>query len=251
MHITARLGNPENRRISLVINGSKERPADSSCRNLWRYPPSSQRIHCSVKNNCLSGLPAFYHFSHCLCMHLLANPLYYPPTHFAHPFLGPWTLAGIEGFLWGLILWRWSRGKGSSFVVGFAVNTASLALFWFAMTRQQHLWDYDYQFVSIGEIVVICIEGLAAAVFLSRVLVRPVASLWLKALGVSVLLNGLSFFMGCVLVQSPIPGIQSKDTIYGSSPGWRGRPSRIPDDAVHSANPTTEQEVVPSNSKGR
>ncbi len=141
-------------------------------------------------------------------MNIIANPLYFPPTHFSHPAFGPWTIAGVEGLMWGLILWRWSHGRKLAILLGFAINAATVALFWLAMHREQYLWDYDYQVVSIGEICVVVAEAGAATWYLSRILNRSPSTLWIKVLGISILLNALSFFMGAYFVQSPIPSAE-------------------------------------------
>lgn len=161
-------------------------------------------------------------------MNILANPLYFPPTHFSHPAFGPWTVAGVEGLMWGLILWRWSRGRRLAILFGFAINAATVALFWLAMHRDSYLWDYNYQVVSIGEICVVVAEAGAVTWYLSRILNRSPSALWIKVLGISILLNALSFLMGAYLVQSPIPGTKmgDSDPTYGPIPGWRGRQNR-------------------------
>ena len=157
-------------------------------------------------------------------MNILANRLYFPPTHFSHPAFGPWTVAGVEGLTWGLILWRWSHGRKIAILLGFAINAATVAHFWLAMHREQYLWDYDYQVVSIGEICVVVAEAGAATWYLSRVLNRSHSTLWIKVLGVSIRLNALSFFMGAYLVQSPIPGaeIGNSGPSYGPVPAGGG-----------------------------
>lgn len=136
------------------------------------------------------------------CMNILANPL--PPTDFIHPQFAPWAIAGMEGLLLGAVLWWWSGRWLPSVLVGFAINSVTLALFWLALRRDSIFWDYDYSTIAIGELVVVFLEAGAITWFLSRRLRRDSAKIWLRAVGISLLLNAFSFFAGALTTWSPI-----------------------------------------------
>ena len=136
------------------------------------------------------------------CMNILANPL--PPTDFIHPQFAPWAIAGMEGLLLGAVLWWWSGRWLPSLLVGFAINSVTLALFWLALRSGSVFSSYDYSTIAIGEMVVVFLEAGAITYFLAWRLGRDSAKIWWRAVSISLLLNAFSFFAGTLMTSSPI-----------------------------------------------
>ena len=136
---------------------------------------------------------------------ILANPLYIPPTEYAHPAFSPMAISAMEGLLLGLILWRWTRSKPAIILLGFLINVVTLMLFWASIREEEHIWDYDYRVIAIGEIFVVAIEAFVIVNVVRNFTARLPRSIWWKALGISLVLNALSFFASAFLVHSPIP----------------------------------------------
>ena len=140
-----------------------------------------------------------------LFQQILANPIYVPPTEYAHPAFSPMAISAMEGLLMGIVIWCWTRSKPAIILFGFLINLVTLVLFWAAIRREEHIWDYDYRVVAIGEIFVVVVEVLAIVAVVRRFAARSPRWIWWKAFGVSLVLNALSFFAGAYLAYSPIP----------------------------------------------
>ncbi len=135
---------------------------------------------------------------------ILANPIYVPPTEYAHPAFSPMAISAIEGLLLGIVIWRWTRSRPSIILLGFLINLVTLALFWASVRREEHIWEYDYRMVAIGEVLVVAVEALAIVVVVRKFAVISPRLIWWKAFGFSLGLNALSFFAGAFLAYSPI-----------------------------------------------
>jgi fermentation-respiration switch protein FrsA (DUF1100 family) len=149
-------------------------------------------------------------------MNILANPL--PPTEFTHPQFVPWAIAGMEGLLLGAVLWWWSGRWLPSVLVGFAINSMTLALFWLALRRDSVFWEYDFSTIAIGELVVVVLEAGATTWFLSKRLKRDPTQVWWRAVGVSLVLNAFSFVAGALVTSSPIPDYPKEASLLTPSP---------------------------------
>ena len=136
---------------------------------------------------------------------ILANPIYVPPTEYGHPAFSPMAISAMEGLLLGMVIWRWTGSRPSIILLGFLINLVTLALFWASIRRDEHIWEYDYRMVAIGEVLVVAVEALAIVVVVRKFTAISPRLIWLKAFGVSLGLNALSFFAGAFLAYSPIP----------------------------------------------
>lgn len=128
------------------------------------------------------------------------------------------AISAMEGLLLGIIIWRWTRSNPLVILLGFLLNLVTLALFWAAIRREEHIWDYDYRMVAIGEIFVVAVEALAIVVVVRRFAASSPRWIWWKAFGVSLVLNALSFFAGAYLAYSPIPANKTEVSTTGNAP---------------------------------
>jgi hypothetical protein len=136
---------------------------------------------------------------------VLANPINIEPAEYPHPMFSPLAISAMEGLLLGIVLLRWTRAKPLIIVIGFLINIVTLTLFWSAIQREEHLWEYDYRIVALGEILVVAVEAIAIVFVVRKFAANLAQSIWWKALGVSLVLNAFSFFTGAVLAYSPNP----------------------------------------------